>query len=158
MEEMIKALPQHTNSWSKGKMIMYKYQDFWLWSILGSCFGILEASLERPEKILLLKYEDLKSEPKSNVKRLADFIGSPFSVDEEKAGVVDNIIKFCGFENMSKLEVNKTEKINGSLFENRFYYRKGKVGDWMNYFTNEMKEKIDKLTDEKFNGTSLLLK
>ncbi|KAL8240771.1 hypothetical protein R6Q59_014126 [Mikania micrantha] len=120
--------------------------------------GYWKASLERPEKILLLKYEDLKSEPKSNVKRLADFIGSPFSVDEEKAGVVDNIIKFCGFENMSKLEVNKTGKINGSLFENRFYYRKGKVGDWMNYFTNEMKEKIDKLTDEKFDGTSLLLK
>ncbi|KAD5961169.1 hypothetical protein E3N88_12642 [Mikania micrantha] len=120
--------------------------------------GYWKASLERPEKILLLKYEDLKSEPKSNVKRLADFIGCPFSVDEEKAGVVDNIIRLCSFENMSNLDVNKTGKLNGSMFENRFYYRKAKVGDWKNYFTKEMEERIDKLTDEKFNGTSLLLK
>ncbi|KAL8240765.1 hypothetical protein R6Q59_014120 [Mikania micrantha] len=120
--------------------------------------GYWKASLERPEKILLLKYEDLKSEPKSNVKRLADFIGCPFSIDEENTGVVDNIIRFCGFENMSNLEVNKTGKINGSIFENRSYYRKAKDGDWKNYFTNEMKEKIDKLIDEKFNGTGLLLK
>ncbi|KAD5961182.1 hypothetical protein E3N88_12655 [Mikania micrantha] len=55
--------------------------------------GYWKASLERPEKILLLKYEDLKSEPKSNVRRLADFIGCPFSADEDKAGVVDNIIR-----------------------------------------------------------------
>ncbi|KAD5961156.1 hypothetical protein E3N88_12629 [Mikania micrantha] len=120
--------------------------------------GYWKASLERPDSILLLKYEDLKRDPTSNLKRLADFIGYPFSVDEEKAGVVDNIIRFCSFENMSNLEVNKTGKPNGGSLENRLYYRKAKDGDWKNYFTDEMKEKTDKLTDEKFNGTGLVLK
>ncbi|KAD5961127.1 hypothetical protein E3N88_12611 [Mikania micrantha] len=120
--------------------------------------GYWKASLERPDKILLLKYEDLKSEPKNNVKKLADFIGYPFSADEEKAGVVDNIIRFCGFENMSNLEVNKTGKPNGGMLENRLYYRLAKDGDWKNYFTDEMKEKIEKLTDEKFSETGLVLK
>ncbi|KAL8210932.1 hypothetical protein R6Q57_005369 [Mikania cordata] len=120
--------------------------------------GYWKASLERPEHILLLKYDDLKSDPKSNVKRLASFIGCPFSFNEEEAGVVDNIIRFCGFENMRNLEVNKTGKLKGSMFENRLFYRKAKDGDWKNYFTNEMKTNIDKLTDEKFSGTGLILK
>ncbi|KAL8210936.1 hypothetical protein R6Q57_005373 [Mikania cordata] len=120
--------------------------------------GYWKASLERPDSILLLKYEDLKRDPTSNLKRLADFIGYPFSVDEEKAGVVDNIIRLCSFKNMSNLEVNKTGKPNGGTLENRLYYRKAKDEDCKNYFTDDMKEKIDKLTDEKFSGTGLVLK
>ncbi|KAF5799673.1 putative flavonol 3-sulfotransferase [Helianthus annuus] len=75
--------------------------------------GYWKASLERPERILVLKYDDLRKEPTSNVKRLAEFIGYPFSVNEEKAGVVDDIIKLCSFENLSNLEVNKTGKREG---------------------------------------------
>ncbi|MFS7956292.1 putative flavonol sulfotransferase-like protein [Helianthus anomalus] len=120
--------------------------------------GYWKASLETPERILFLKYEDLKRKPTSNVKRLAEFIGHPFSVNEEKAGVVDNIIKLCSFENLSNLEVNKTGKPEGGSLENRLYYRKAEDGDWKNYFTDEMKEKIDKLTDEKLGHTGLVLK
>nr|P52838.1 RecName: Full=Flavonol sulfotransferase-like [Flaveria bidentis]AAA87399.1 sulfotransferase-like flavonol [Flaveria bidentis] len=120
--------------------------------------GYRKASLDMPDKILFLKYEDLKSEPISNVKRLAEFIGYPFSNDEEKAGVIENIINMCSFENLSSLEVNKTRKPKGGMLENRLYYRKGQDGDWKNYFTNEMKEKIDKIMDEKLSGTGLILK
>ncbi|KAK9057787.1 hypothetical protein SSX86_022625 [Deinandra increscens subsp. villosa] len=120
--------------------------------------GYWKASLERPERILFLKYEDLKRDPASNVKRLAEFIGHPFSDDEEKVGVVDNIVSLCSFENLSNLEVNKTGKPKGGTLENRLYYRKGKDGDWKNHFTDEMKERIDKLMDEKLSGTGLVLK
>ncbi|KAJ0905736.1 putative quercetin-3-sulfate 4'-sulfotransferase [Helianthus annuus] len=95
--------------------------------------GYWKASLERPERILILKYDDLKREPTSNVKRLAEFIGYPFSVNEEKAGVVDDIIKLCSFENLSNLEVNKTGKREGGSLENRLYFRKAEDGDWKNY-------------------------
>ncbi|MFS7956294.1 putative quercetin-3-sulfate 4'-sulfotransferase [Helianthus anomalus] len=120
--------------------------------------GYWKASLERPERILFLKYEDLKRDPASNAKRLAEFIGYPFSLDEEKAGVVDNIINMCSFENLSNLEVNKTGTRKPGAIENRLYFRKAKDGDWKNYFTDEMKEKIDKLMDEKLSGTGLVLK
>ncbi|KAK9057788.1 hypothetical protein SSX86_022626 [Deinandra increscens subsp. villosa] len=119
--------------------------------------GYWKASLERPERILFLKYEDLKRDPASNVKRLAEFIGYPFSADEEKAGVVDNIVSLCSFENLSNLEVNKSGKRKAGSLENRLYFRKGKDGDWKNYFTDEMKEKIDKIMDEKLSGTGLVL-
>ncbi|KAL9996221.1 putative quercetin-3-sulfate 4'-sulfotransferase [Helianthus debilis subsp. tardiflorus] len=108
------------------------FQDGPYWDHI---LGYWKASLETPERILFLKYEDLKRTPTSNVKRLADFIGYPFLVNEEKAGVP-----------------------GGGSLENRLYYRKAKDGDWQNYFTDEMKEKIDKLMDEKLGDTGLVLK
>ncbi|KAJ9565453.1 hypothetical protein OSB04_001419 [Centaurea solstitialis] len=117
--------------------------------------GYWKASLERPGRILFLKYEDMKRDPKNDVKKLAEFIGYPFSIEEEEAGVVEKTIQLCSFENLSKLEVNKRGKLPGKYraIENRYFYRKAKVGDWENYFTDEMKEKIDKLTDQKMSGT-----
>ncbi|GKA69829.1 flavonol 3-sulfotransferase-like protein [Tanacetum coccineum] len=123
--------------------------------------GYWKAYLENPGTILFLKYEDLKTDPTSNVKRLADFIGYPFSIEETKAGVVENIINMCSFENLSNLEVNKSgthHLIDTTVVENRLYFRKAKDGDWKNYFTDEMKERIDELVDQKLIGTGLLLK
>ncbi|KAM0048308.1 putative flavonol 3-sulfotransferase [Helianthus debilis subsp. tardiflorus] len=67
------------------------------------------------------------------------------------------------FENLSKIEVNKSGIQNGEhtralVSENRLYFRKGKVGDWENHFTDEMNEKIDKLINEKLSHTGLVLK
>ncbi|GJY72748.1 flavonol 4'-sulfotransferase [Tanacetum coccineum] len=45
--------------------------------------GYWKASQERPGRILFLKYEDMKKDPKSHVKKLAEFIGYPFSIEEE---------------------------------------------------------------------------
>ncbi|KAI3756450.1 hypothetical protein L1987_56270 [Smallanthus sonchifolius] len=72
--------------------------------------GYWKASLERPGQIMFLKYEDLIRDPANNVMRLAEFIGYPFSIEEAKAGVVDNIVKMCSRENLSSLEVNISGK------------------------------------------------
>ncbi|XP_023744482.1 flavonol 3-sulfotransferase [Lactuca sativa] len=120
-----------------------------------------KASQERPDRFLFLKYEDLKKDASSNVKQLAKFVGCPFSVEEEKSGVLGNIIKLCSFDSLSNLEVNKSGKYQAyGIFglEHRLFFRKAKDGDWENYFTDEMKEKIDKLIDEKMSGTGLVLK
>ncbi|XP_076915598.1 flavonol 4'-sulfotransferase-like [Bidens hawaiensis] len=140
------------------------FDDFCQGITLGGSYwdhilGYWKASLEKPETILLLKYEDMKKEPTANVKRLADFIGCPFTIEEEKADVMENIIKLCSFENLSNLQVNQSGCSNGVLaIENRLYFRKAKDGDWKNYFTDELIEKIDKLIDEKLGATGLVLK
>ncbi|KAJ0837233.1 putative quercetin-3-sulfate 4'-sulfotransferase [Helianthus annuus] len=125
--------------------------------------GYAKASLERPDITLLLKYEDMIKDPTSHVKRLAEFIGYPFTTQEEREGVIERIQKMCSFENLSKLEVNKSGIQNGEhtralVSENRLYFRKGNVGDWENHFTDEMNEKIDKLINEKLSHTGLVLK
>ncbi|KAM0048314.1 putative quercetin-3-sulfate 4'-sulfotransferase [Helianthus debilis subsp. tardiflorus] len=78
--------------------------------------GYSKASLERPETTLFLKYEDMQNDPTSNVKRLAEFIGYPFTAQEVKEGVIESIIKMCSFENLSNLEINKTGLQKGERF------------------------------------------
>nr|P52836.2 RecName: Full=Flavonol 3-sulfotransferase; Short=F3-ST [Flaveria chlorifolia]AAA33342.2 flavonol 3-sulfotransferase [Flaveria chlorifolia] len=123
--------------------------------------GYWKASLEKPEIFLFLKYEDMKKDPVPSVKKLADFIGHPFTPKEEEAGVIEDIVKLCSFEKLSSLEVNKSgmhRPEEAHSIENRLYFRKGKDGDWKNYFTDEMTQKIDKLIDEKLGATGLVLK
>ncbi|XWS39258.1 hypothetical protein CRYUN_Cryun18bG0035400 [Craigia yunnanensis] len=94
--------------------------------------GYWKASLERLGKILFLKYEGMMKDTEGCVKKLAEFFGFPFSLKEERDGIVQRIIKFCNFESLSNLEVNKTGKQvkNDAFVDNSAYFGKGKVGDW----------------------------
>ncbi|XP_065871868.1 cytosolic sulfotransferase 17-like [Euphorbia lathyris] len=122
--------------------------------------GFWKASLEFPDRVLFLKYEDLKSDTCLYVKKMADFMGCPFSVDEEEQGIVEKIVKLCSFESLSNLEVNKsksknTVKHSPIKIENNLFFRKGEIGDWNNYLTVEMAEKLDQIIHERFRGSGL---
>ncbi|XP_065875319.1 flavonol sulfotransferase-like [Euphorbia lathyris] len=118
--------------------------------------GYWKASLEFPERVLFLKYEELKKDTCFYVKKMADFMGCGFSEEEEKHGVVDKIVELCSFEKLSNLDVNKSSTERSDFrIANEAYFRKGKVGDWKNYLTTEMAERIDGITRRKFNGSGL---
>ncbi|KAI3978633.1 hypothetical protein MKX01_015808 [Papaver californicum] len=109
------------------------------------CNGIsLFTRLENPEKVLFLKYEDLKKEPKSHFKRLAEFLGFPFSVEEERGLVIEHILKLSN------------GSVNGLGFENKIFFRKGEVADWKNQLTSSMVQRIDGLFEEKLRGSGLV--
>ncbi|OVA11921.1 Sulfotransferase domain [Macleaya cordata] len=100
--------------------------------------GYWKESLESPQKILFLKYEDMKKDSRSELKRLAEFLGYPFLWEEESEG-----------------DVNK----NGMTllkFENKELFRKAEVGDWKNYLTPKMAERFDYLIEEKLHGSWLV--
>ncbi|XVF28755.1 hypothetical protein REPUB_Repub15cG0057800 [Reevesia pubescens] len=61
------------------------------------------------------------------------------------------------FENLSNLEINKTGKHQKSSksVDNSTYFRKGKVGDWRNYLTAEMGERLDNIMEQKLSGSGL---
>ncbi|KAJ9560233.1 hypothetical protein OSB04_005393 [Centaurea solstitialis] len=117
------------------------------------------ASLDSPDKVLFLKYEDLKKQPEVELRKLAAFMGKPFTVEEEEKGVVEDIVKLCSFESLSNLEVNKKGVNDFKVVEveNHLFFRKGEIGDWKNYLSEEMKERIDRITDEKLKGSGLIL-
>ncbi|KAL6126106.1 hypothetical protein ACLB2K_074157 [Fragaria x ananassa] len=58
---------------------------------------------------------------------------------------------------MKELEINKTGKFVWNI-ENKDLFRKAEVGDWVNYFTPEMEERMSKLIEEKFGGSGLTFK
>ncbi|PIA59982.1 LOW QUALITY PROTEIN: hypothetical protein AQUCO_00400693v1 [Aquilegia coerulea] len=114
-------------------------------------------SLEKPKHVLFLKYEDMKADTNSHIKKMADFLGYPFSSQEVEKGVVDEISKLCSFEHLSNLEVNKTGLIDPrEKIPNHIFFRKAKVGDWSNHLTQQMILELDEITKEKLNGTGVM--
>ncbi|XP_021751524.1 cytosolic sulfotransferase 13-like [Chenopodium quinoa] len=104
-------------------------------------------SKQNPQKALFLEYEGLKKEPKEHLKRLAEFVGCPFSEEEEKGNVIDEIIELCSIKSLKEMEVNKSGKVV-PRFENKAFFRKGEVGDWTNYLTPTMVEQFDQMLEK----------
>ncbi|XP_061172459.1 sulfotransferase 1C2-like [Saccostrea echinata] len=81
-----------------------------------------------------IMYEDLQQDPISEIKRLALFMDKP--CDEELASI---IAEKCSFQNLKTAAASVKEDTKGVSL-----YRKGKVGDWRNYFTVALNEEFDK--------------
>ncbi|CAI9296788.1 unnamed protein product [Lactuca saligna] len=86
-------------------------------------------------RVLFLTNEKLETETSFNVRRLAQFLGRPFSLDEEMRGVV------------RKISMKKTKEIQ----------RNKDVEDQMDYLSQEMKDHIDQITKNRFKGSGLII-
>uniref|UniRef100_A0A0A9ABA5 Sulfotransferase n=1 Tax=Arundo donax TaxID=35708 RepID=A0A0A9ABA5_ARUDO len=119
--------------------------------------GYWRAHLAHPEQVLFFRYEEMWRDPAAHVRRLAEFVGLPFSVEEEDGGVVDAIVRLCSFERMSGLQVTKggkTEFVVGAV-ENSSFFRRGGVGDWANHLSPETARRIDAITEDKFKDSGI---
>ncbi|XP_021688283.2 cytosolic sulfotransferase 5-like [Hevea brasiliensis] len=108
-------------------------------------------NLKMPHKILFIKYEDLKSNPMLQVKKLASFLGKPFEEGDEEE--IEKVIRRCSFERLKNLDVNQ----NGAICRvpNSFLFRMGTVGDWKNHFTPEMSQRLDQIALMKLQNAGL---
>ncbi|RCV31826.1 hypothetical protein SETIT_6G209100v2 [Setaria italica] len=122
------------------------------------CLGYWKQSMEEPGRVLFLKYDEMMANPAEHVKILAEFLGVPFTEKEESAGVVEEVVRLCSFENLKSLPVNSTgvsDRVGGLPTENSSFFRSGKVGDWKNHLTEEMASKLDCIVEEKLKGSGL---
>lgn len=96
--------------------------------------------MEEPERVLFFKCGEMMASPAEHVRMLAKFLGVPFSDEEESAGMVEEVVRFCSFENLRSLPVNSmgvSDRIGGLPMENSSYFRSARVGDWRNQLTEE---------------------
>ncbi|KAM0935071.1 putative aromatic desulfoglucosinolate sulfotransferase [Dioscorea sansibarensis] len=70
--------------------------------------GFWNASLVNPDKVLSMKYEELKSDTAASLRKLAEFMDCPFTEEEDGDGVLEKIMNMCSFESLRNLVVNKT--------------------------------------------------
>ncbi|RLN39114.1 flavonol 4-sulfotransferase [Panicum miliaceum] len=113
----------------------------------------------RPEQVLFLKYEEIASDPVEVVRTLAGFFAVPFTEEEERRGVPEEVVRLCSFEMLSGLEHNKGGDVarGDSIVVGRsMFFRKGKVGDWENHMAKEMAEKLDDVVEDKLKGSGLV--
>ncbi|KAK8672228.1 hypothetical protein V6N13_110601 [Hibiscus sabdariffa] len=112
--------------------------------------GYWKESRKWTEKIHFMRYEDMK-DPREELQKLACFLGKPFERDED----VDKVLWRCSMERLKSLEVN-WHRVDPLLeVDYKHYFRHGIVGDWKNYFTDEMQQKLGLITATKFEGSSL---
>ncbi|XP_074655149.1 sulfotransferase 1C2A-like isoform X2 [Tubulanus polymorphus] len=102
------------------------------------------------DNILFLKYEDMVTDPKSNILKICAFLGKTLSDDE-----IDNIVKQTSFEIMRD---NPTTNFSQTHYQDNKicpFIRKGKIGDWKNFFTDEQCRIIDKIHEDRLAETGL---
>ncbi len=98
---------------------------------------------------LTLKYEDTRKHHKRQVVKIAQFLG--FDLPEE---TTDDIVQQSSLEPMQKefgamINQRKSWKKGSNLV------RKGQIGDWTNYFSQEQSEYVDAQCKEYFEPLGL---
>ncbi|KAG8386924.1 hypothetical protein BUALT_Bualt03G0199400 [Buddleja alternifolia] len=118
--------------------------------------GYKKLSLEKPNNLFFITYEELMDDPKTHVKKLAEFLGCPF-IGEDREEQVEEVVKSCSFEVLRNHEVNKSgESPTWFPLPYNSFFRKGAVGDHKNYLTDETIDRIDTLTREKFHSSGFM--
>ena len=102
------------------------------------------------ENILFLKYEELKSNLHEGVLRIAKFLRD----DVPPASVINQVVEQCSFERMKTNPAVDFSWIPRNLDQPPFI-RKGEVGDWRNYFTDEQNTVFDALYAEQMKDSGL---
>lgn len=111
--------------------------------------GYKSFSVNKPMNVFFITYEELKDDPGTHVKRLAEFLGCPFGQGEEEQ--VEEIVRGCSFEVLSSHQVNKSEE-NPEWLPTSYssFFRKGTVGDHKTCSSHQSIQRINALTKDKF--------
>ncbi len=100
---------------------------------------------ENPDQVLFVRYEDLKRDFSAVIRTMAAFLGK--SLTEEQ---IERIEEHTMFDAMKKNEkaCPAPEWVEG-------YFMKGQIGDWVNYFSQDQSDYVEKETNEKLKPLGL---
>jgi len=103
--------------------------------------------LEKTRSSLLVRYEDMRTEPARILGDILSFMQIHASPEE-----IDQVVNQTSFENMKKLEQNQSIKsesrrlmIKDQNNPDAFKVRRGKVGGYLDYFSDRELQDIDRL-------------
>ena len=98
------------------------------------------------KNVHVIYYEDLHTKPFEVIKKLSEYLGKKLS-DEQ----IKSIIDWCSFDNMKKNPAVNYEwyKELGLYKKSGHFFRKGKIGDWLNHFAMDDSQKVDDIVENK---------
>lgn len=127
------------------------------------------------KQVLFTTYEDMKKDTKDIVLKVASFLGKEYTNAIEKDNnILNNILELSGFDYMQEhvshqfCRVHKPKNSDDPIHEdkkiaidqhpmkeNLRFIRKGIVGDWMNHFSEEQNERMNKKFTARTQGTEI---
>ena len=109
--------------------------------IAGSWWDYMADWLQYKDEphILFVQYEDMVKEPEAMISRISEFLGKELTETQ-----ISHIAKLVSFDMMKK-NTQLSSPIQQSILDTSkgSFMRKGKVGDWKNYFTQKQSEEFD---------------
>ncbi|XP_005655719.1 sulfotransferase 6B1-like [Sus scrofa] len=106
------------------------------------------------KNILIIFYEEMKKDPSKNIKKITTFLG--LNVSDSEINKIAWKTSFSEMKNNTAEENCDPNHTICALTSNRkLVFRKGAVGDWINYFTSKQKRVFDELFTEKMKHSEL---
>jgi len=107
---------------------------------------------KRDMNILFLKYEDMHADGITAIRKINDYCDLP-PLSDEMATQVLNLSAFKSMKVDPKSNYSWLDEVRKK--DQAPFMRKGKVGDWSNFFTPEMAERFDEKTNRIFADLDL---
>jgi hypothetical protein len=111
---------------------------------------------ERVERLLVVRYEDMRSDPNKTLRRVMEFIND----DSADGSAVDGAVEYSSVENMRKLEEKNVFWLAGGRMKpgkkgdpNTYKVRRAKVGGYKDYFNDAERAEIDELVSHDLSAT-----
>jgi len=111
---------------------------------------------DRVEKLLIVRYEDMRSDPNKALRRIMEFIDE----DVADSSAVDGAVEYSSVDNMRKLEERNVFWFAGGRMKpgkkgdpNTYKVRRAKVDGYRDYFNDEERAEIDRLVSHDLSPT-----
>jgi len=150
--DVIVSLYHHRSSWYRGTQSGYQgtlgaflEEEIGSFDSLLRFYQVWEAARDVPRDFLLVRYEDLHTNPSVELRRVLEFVGVPNVPD----ALIDDAIRFAAFDNMRRLERRDTLKtkalrIHDAADPNARRVRRGLVGGYTQELTAEQVRDLDR--------------
>lgn len=102
------------------------------------------------QNVLFLIYEDLQKNLPDVIRKTAEFLGKDLHEED-----IHKIVEHCSFQSMAKNQkvgLQEESAVGGKANQ---FFRKGKVGDWKNYFSEEQNDRMEKWIESQVQGSGL---
>ena len=99
--------------------------------------------------VMVVKYEDMSKDCAEVVRKVAKFCDKDLDND-----TAEKIVDLCTIDKMRN-EMKRAVEQEKTSFDAHKFFRKGIVGDWKNYFTDEESGYIDQLCKEHLDPLGL---
>ena len=115
--------------------------------------NLWEEESNKINKLLIIKYEDMRTNTAEVLASIIAFLGTPGTEDE-----IEESVRFASIDNMRNMETKRTFWLSGSRMvakdrnnPNSFKVRKAKVGGYRDYFDDTQIDTMNQLVQTKLD-------